>query len=100
LSTAVSWRADSLALRAVLLLAEILRAADVALRLVAVDLALSTFSLFAVDLAFWSLADRVADSWADWVVALPSALWVAVTFNFGNSCHEVSLSMSKAHDSE
>jgi hypothetical protein len=45
LGAAVGRRADSLALGAILLLAEILRAADVALGLVAVDLALSTLGL-------------------------------------------------------
>lgn len=29
------------------------------------------------DLALWSLADWVALCWARWVIALPSALWVA-----------------------
>jgi len=81
LSTAVSRRADSLALRAILLLAEILRATNIALRLIAVDLALSTFGLLAVDLALRAFADRVAHSWAHRVIALPSALRVAVSLN-------------------
>jgi len=82
LGAAVSWGADSLALRAILLLAEILRAANIALWLVAMDLALRTLSLLAVDLALRSFADWVADCWADWVIALPSALWVAISLDF------------------
>jgi len=87
LSAAVGGRANSLALRAILLLAKILRATDVALGLIAVDLALSTFSLFAMDLALWSLAHRVADGRADRIVALPSAFRVAITLylNFAGS---------------
>jgi len=95
LSTAVSRRADSLALGAVLLLAQVLGATNIALRLVAVDLALSTLSLLAVDLALGALAYRVALSRAYGVIALPSALRVAVSFNFGNSLHEVGLSMDE-----
>jgi len=82
LSAAVSRGADSLALRAILLLAEILRAANIALWLVAMDLALRALSLLAVDLALRSFADWVADCWADWVIALPSALWVAISLDF------------------
>jgi len=82
LGAAVSRGADGLALGAVLLLAQILRAADVALRLVAVDLALGALGLFAVDLALRALAHRVANGRADRVVALPSALRVAVALHF------------------
>jgi len=91
LGAAVGRRADSLALRAILLLAQILGATNIALRLVAVNLALSAFSLLAVDLALGSFADRVADSGADGVVALPSALRGAVTFSLRDSGHEVAL---------
>jgi len=91
LSTAVGRRADGLALGAILLLAQVLGASDVALRLVAVDLALGALSLLAVDLALGTLAHGVAHSGAHRVVALPSALGVAVTFDFSHSLHEVAL---------
>jgi len=55
------------------------------------DLALSTLSLFAVNLALWSFADRVAHSWAHRVIALPSALRMAVTFDFSYSLKEIRL---------
>jgi hypothetical protein len=90
LSTAVSRRADSFALGAILLFAEILGATNIALRLVAVNLAFGTFSLFAVNLALRTLAHRVAHSRAYRVVALPSAFRMAITFNF--SLHEVAVS--------
>jgi len=89
LSAAVGRRADGLALGAVLLLAQVLGAAHVALRLVAVNLALSTLSLLAVNLALRTLADRVALGRAHWVITLPSALRVAVSFYLSNSLHEV-----------
>jgi len=92
LSSAVSRRADSLTLRAVLLLTEILRAANIALGLVTVNLALGTLSLFTVDLTLGSLTDGMADCRADWVITLPSALRMAVTLDFCHSIHEVSLS--------
>jgi len=91
LGAAVGRGAHSLALGAVLLLAQVLRAANVALRLVAVDLALGALSLLAVDLALRALADGVAHSGAHRVVALPSALRVAVTSRLGDGRHEVSL---------
>jgi len=93
LSTAVSRGADSLALGAILLLAQVLGATNITLGLVAVDLALSTLSLLTVDLALRSLAHRVALSRAYGVITLPSALGVAVTLDFSNSLHEVGLSM-------
>jgi len=77
-STALSRSADSLALRAVSGLAEILGATNVALGLVAMDLAGSARSLLAVDLALGALADRVADRRARRVIALPAALRVAL----------------------
>jgi len=70
-------RADGLALGAVSGLAQILRAADVALRLVAVDLACSARGLLAMNLALRALAHRVALSRARRIVALPAALRVA-----------------------
>jgi len=76
-SAALCRGAHSLALRAISRLAEVLRAANVALGLVTVDLAGCAWGLFAVDLALWSLAYRVALSWAGGIIALPSALWVA-----------------------
>jgi len=93
LSAAVSRRADSLALGAILLLAEILGATHIALGLVAVNLALGALGLLAVDLALGALAHRVAHSRAHRVVALPSALGVAVALDL--SLHEVGVS----HDS-
>lgn len=59
-SAALSWSADSLALWAVGGFAQVLWAANVALWLVAVDLASSAWGLFAMNLALWALADRVA----------------------------------------
>jgi len=82
--TAVSRGANSLALGAVLGFAHVLGAANIALGLVAVNLALSASSLFALNLALRALAHRVALSRARRVVALPTALRVAVTLlNFG-----------------
>jgi len=94
LSAAVGWGADSLTLGAILLLTQILRATNVTLRLVTVNLALGTLSLLTVDLALWSLAHRVADGRAYRIIALPSAFRVAVSLDFGlsNGGHEVSLS--------
>jgi len=80
--TAVSGRADSLALGAVVLLAHVLGATDVTLGLVAVDLALGTSSFFTLDLALGALAHGVALGGADGVVALPSALGVALGLGF------------------
>jgi len=100
LSSAVSRRAYSLTLGAVLLLTEVLRAANIALGLVAVNLALGTLSLFTVDLALRSLTDGMADCRADWVITLPSALRMAVPFNFGHSLHEVRLSGHEGHREE
>jgi len=79
LSTAVSRRADSLAFGAILLLAQIFGATNIALRLVTVDLAGSAGSLLAVNLALRTLADGVALSRAYRVIALPSALRMAVS---------------------
>jgi len=76
--TAVGRRAYRLALGAVVLLAHVLRAANVALRLVAVHSAFGAGSLFALDLALRALADRVALGRAHRVVALPAALRMAV----------------------
>jgi len=100
LSSAVSRRAYSLTLGAVLLLTEVLRAANITLGLVTVNLALGTLSLFTVDLALRSLTDGVADCRADWVITLPSALRMAVSLNFGHSLHEVRLSGHEGHREE
>jgi len=78
-STALSRSADSLALGAIFLLAHVLRATNIALRLVTVDLAGSAGSLLAVNLALRTLADGVALSRAYRVIALPSALRMAVS---------------------
>jgi len=82
LSAAVSGSADSFALGAVVLFAQVLGASDVTLGLVAVDLALSAFSFFAVDLALRAFADRVTLGRAHRVITLPAALRVAVTSDF------------------
>jgi len=76
-SAALSGSADSLALGAVSGLAQILGAAHVALRLIAVNLAGSAGGLLAVNLALGALAHRVALSRARGIIALPSALRVA-----------------------
>jgi len=89
LSAAVGRRANSLALGAVLLLAQILGASDVALGFIAMNLALGTLGFLAVDLALGALAHGVAHSGAHRVVALPAALGVAVTFHFSYSIHEI-----------
>jgi len=89
LGTAVSRRANSFTLGAILLLAQILRTTHIALRLVAMDFALRTLSLLAVNLALRALAHGVAHSGTHRVIALPSAFRVAVTFHFSNSLHEV-----------
>jgi len=76
-SAALSRGAHSLALGAVVRLTEILGASDVALGLIAVDLARCARRLLAVHLALGSLAHRVALGRARGIVALPSALRVA-----------------------
>jgi len=68
---------DGLALGAVLLLAEVLGAADRANGALAVNGALSAGGLLAAHLALGAGANRVADSGALGVVALPTALRVA-----------------------
>lgn len=72
-----SGAANSLALRAVVLLAHIFRAANRALRLLAVHCAFRAGSLLALHLASWALTDRVALRWTDRIVALPSAFRMA-----------------------
>jgi len=76
-SAALGRSAHGLALGAIIRLAQILGATNIALRLVAVNLAGSARSLLAMNLALWSLAHWVALSWAARVIALPSALRVA-----------------------
>jgi len=76
--TAVRGRANGLALRAVLGFAHPLGAADIALRLVAVHLATRARGLLALDLALGALAHRVALRGASRVIALPSALRMAL----------------------
>jgi len=75
---ALSRRADRLTLRARLLLAHVLGAADRALRLLAVDRALGAGGLLALHLALGTRADGMADGGAGRVVTLPAALRVAV----------------------
>jgi len=69
---AYSRTAHCLALRAVVLLAHVLWATNTALGLFAFHCALSARKLFALHLALRSLADRVANRRAHWVIALPS----------------------------
>jgi len=76
-SAALGRGAHGLALGAVGGLAQILRAAHVALGLVAVDLAGGARSLLAMNLALGALAHWVALGRARGVITLPSALWVA-----------------------
>jgi hypothetical protein len=76
-STALSRSTDSLALGAISGFAEVLGATNIALRLVAVDLARSAGSLLAVNLALRTFAYGVALSRARGVIALPSALRMA-----------------------
>jgi hypothetical protein len=73
-SSALSWGTDSLTLGAVSCLTEILRATNIALWLITVDLTGSTRSLLTMNLALGSLTDRVALSRAGGVITLPSAL--------------------------
>jgi len=77
-STAVGRRANSLALGAILSFAQILRAANIALRLITVNLALSASSLFALNLALGAFAHRVALGRASGVIALPATLRMAI----------------------
>jgi hypothetical protein len=100
LSAAVGWGADSLTLGAILLLTQILGASNIALWFIAVNLAFRTFSLLAVNLALGTLADGVANSRTHGIIALPSALRMAVTFDFSDSLHEVSLSSNEADGEE
>jgi len=88
-STAVSRGANSFALGAVVLFAHILGAANVALGLVAVNLAASTGSLFALNLALWTFADRVAFGWANGIIALPTADGVAFSFSCSHEAFSV-----------
>jgi hypothetical protein len=69
---------DSLALRAVLLLAEILGAADRASGTLAVDDALGALNLFTLHFALGAPTHRVAHSGASRIVALPFALRMAL----------------------
>jgi len=94
-STALSRGADSLTLGAVVRLAQILRAADIALGLVAMNLARSARGLLAVHLALRSLADRVALGRARGIIALPSALGVAL----GRGLLELQLTLDLAGQS-
>jgi len=80
--TAVRWRANGFALRAIVLLAHVLRATNVALRLVAVNSALSAGGLFALDLALGTFADWMTFGRANRIIALPSALRVAISRGF------------------
>jgi len=82
--------ADSLALGARLLGAQVLGATNVALGLVTVNLALSRLEFLAVNLALRALADRVALRRAHGVITLPTALRLAAysCLHFSNSAHE------------
>jgi len=76
---ALSRGANSFALRAVSFLAQILGAADGALGLLTVHSALGAFGLLALHFTFGASADGVAHGRASGIIALPSALGVAVT---------------------
>jgi len=76
-SSALGWRAHRLALGAVLGLADVLRAAHVALRLVAMNLARRGSQLLTVHLALGALTHRVALRGAGGVITLPTALRMA-----------------------
>lgn len=76
-------RADSLAFWAVILLAQVLWASDRASWLLAVNIAFRAREFLALHLALWSGADWVADSRARWIIALPLALWVALSSRLG-----------------
>jgi hypothetical protein len=78
LDVALSWLADVLALWATFLFAGLLWATDGADRLSTVDSALGAWGFFALHLAVWLLADRVAHSWALWIITLPFAVRVAL----------------------
>jgi len=81
-STTLSGSADSLTLGAVSLLAHVLGASHVTLRLVTVNLTSSTRSLLTMNLALRSLTYRMTLSRADWIITLPSTLRMAITFYF------------------
>jgi len=59
-----------------------------------------------MDLALWSLANRVAHSWAHRVIALPAAFRVAITFHLDlvgdhsgqRQCSEESEQKRRTHD--
>jgi len=76
-SVAFSRSTDSFTLRTVSLFTQVLRAADVALRLFTVNSALSARGLFTLHLALRSFTDRVALSRADRIITLPSAFRMA-----------------------
>jgi len=77
-SVALSRRAHSLALRAVFLLAIVLGATNRAHGTLAVDCAFGAGGLFATHFTFRPSAHGVAHSWALRVIALPTALRVAL----------------------
>jgi len=80
-SVALSRGTHSLALGAAVLLAHILGAADRAHGLLAVNGALSARGFLALHLAAGAFTDGMADSGAHRVVALPSALGVALSLS-------------------
>jgi hypothetical protein len=84
--SADSGSADSLASRAVLLLAHILRASHGADRFFTMHLALGTFCRFAVHLALGSCTDWMALSRADGIITKPLTLGVAL--GSGSNGHE------------
>jgi len=80
---ALSGSTNGLALGAAILLTHILGATNGANRLLAVNCAFGARSFLALHLAAGAFADRVADSGAHGVIALPSALRVALSLSFG-----------------
>jgi hypothetical protein len=77
-SMALSRSTDGFTLGAVFLLAIVLGAADTAGRTLAVYDALSTGSLFALHLALRTSTNRVANSRASGIIALPAAIRMAL----------------------
>jgi len=77
--------------------AHVLGATNIAFGFIAVHFATSTRSLFALDLALWSLAYWVALGRAHWVVTLPSAFRVAFVFCVSVNLHFVG---NHGHDHE
>jgi len=77
-SVALGWSANGLALGAIFLLAIVLGATDTAGRTFAMNNTFGASSLFTFHLTLRTSADRVANSWASRIIALPAASGVAL----------------------